>query len=148
MEAEWFRINDRYINNPTDSNLREVLKAADSMTDTWRNPGETKRGAAGTLGAHKFKALQVMQHLLRRQQLGLFDPQKHENPIAAIGGPGQSQPNAPFKVGDFAFDKTDTKWTRADQMPGFVRQSFGETAEHPFTDKDVVDQKLQLTQSW
>ncbi|MDQ3234403.1 MAG: PA14 domain-containing protein [Pseudobdellovibrionaceae bacterium] len=150
MEAEWFRINDRYRSDPTDSNLREVLKAVDSMTVGWLNPGESKQGPAGALGTIKFKSLQVLQHLLRRQQLGLFDPKKHENPIAAVNIPGQSLANAPFLVGDFAFDKTDAKWkwTRADDMPGFVRQSLGETADRPFTEKGVQDQKVQLTQSW
>ncbi|MDQ3232435.1 MAG: hypothetical protein M3Q07_11485, partial [Pseudobdellovibrionaceae bacterium] len=148
MEAEWFAINDRYLADPTDSNLREVLKATDSMTVAWKNPGEATQGPAGSLGTTKFKALQVTQHLLRRQQLRLFDPAKHENPILALEGPGQSQPNAAFFVADFAFDKTNTVWTRADQMPAFVRQSFGETAERPFTNAGVQDQKNQIVQPW
>ncbi|HYX34736.1 MAG TPA: PA14 domain-containing protein [Oligoflexus sp.] len=148
MEAEWFKINDRYRADPTDSNLREVLKAVESMTVAWKNPGETNQGPAGSLGTTKFKALQITQHLLRRQQLGLFDTAKHENPILALEGPGQSQPNAAFFVADFAFDKTNTVWTRADQMPAFVRQSFGETAERPFTNAGVQDQKNQIVQPW
>ncbi len=148
LEAEWFAINDRYRADPSDSNLREVLKAVDSMTVAWKNPGESNQGPAGSLGTTKFKALQVTQHLLRRQQLGLFDPAKHENPILALSGPDQGQPNAAFFVADFAFDKTNTVWTRADQMPAFVRQSFGETAERPFTNAGVQDQKNQIVQPW
>ncbi|HYX32324.1 MAG TPA: hypothetical protein VE954_04370, partial [Oligoflexus sp.] len=148
FEAQWFAINDRYLANPTDGNLREILQAVDSMTVAWKNPGESQQGPAGSLGTTKFKALQVTAHLLRRQQLGLFDPAKDENPILALTGPGQGQPNAAFFVADFAFDKTNTVWTRADQMPAFVRQSFGETAERPFTDADVQDQKNQIVQPW
>lgn len=147
-EAAWFALNDRYIANPTDAALRELLIAVDSMTTPWLNPGETGRGAAGTLGSEKFKSMQILQHLLRREQLGLFKPGEDLNPIVAINGPGLERSNFPFVVGDIAFEKTDRILRRADQLPIFVRESLGETAARPLSDADVSRQKVALRTPW
>jgi hypothetical protein len=148
MEAQWFALNDAYIANPTDENLRGLLLAVDTLTTPWLQPGETRAGPAGTLGTTKFKSMQVLQHFLRREQLGLFSPADDVNPIASINGPGLERANFPFLVGDFAFDKTDQKLVAPGSLPVFVRNSLGESAANPLTDEAVAGQKAVLRTPW
>jgi hypothetical protein len=147
-ETEWFALNDRYIANPTDAALRELLVAVDTMTTPWLNPGELTTGPAGNLGTLKFKSMQVLQHLLRRQQRGLFRPEDDLNPMVAVNGPGAERANFPFVVGDIVFNKFGPVLNRASQLPVFVRKSLGETAAQPLTDADVEAQKAAMAMPW
>ncbi len=148
MEAQWFALNDAYIANPTDENLRGLLLAVDTMTTPWLQPGETTIGPAGSFGTTKFKSMQVLQHFVRREQLGLFSPADNVDPIASINGPGLERSNFPFLVGDAAFDKTDQPLDKASELPAFVRTSLGETPTNPLTDQDVAEQKIALRTPW
>ena len=148
MEAQWFAVNDAYMADPTDARLRELLIAVDVMTDTWRNPGERTLGAAGTLGSEKFKSMQILQHLLRRQQLGLFQPGDNPNPLAALSSLNLERPNFPFLVGDFGFNKNGVPWETPQQMPVFVRQSLGESSSRALTRQDVVAFRNEIAQPW
>jgi hypothetical protein len=148
LSTQWFALNDAYIANPTDSALRELLQAVDTMTTPWLQPGETSIGPAGELGTTKFKSMQILQHFLRREQLGLFKPSDDVNPIAAINGLGLERANFPFLVGDLAFNKFPQPLTKAAQLPIFVRTSLGETAGSPLTDAGVEAQKQQMRTPW
>jgi hypothetical protein len=150
QEAAWFALNDAYIANPTDAKLRELLIAIDSMTTSWLNPGETSIGPAGNLGLLKFRSMQILQHFLRRQQLGLHTPGELINPMAAVNGTNLERANFPFVVGDLVFDKTlaSLKLGRADKLPVFVRSSLGETATQPLLDSKVEAQKRLMHTPW
>lgn len=147
MSAQWFALNDEYIANPTDANLRAILSAVETMTDSWKNPGEVVGPQANNLGTLKFKSMQIAQHYLRRQQQGLPTEQ---NPLAALkdASQGLKRPNFPFLVGDFAFNKFDTPWKRPNEMPVFVRSSLGETATRPLADADVQRVKDAMATPW
>jgi hypothetical protein len=150
---EWFKINDAYIANPTDENLRAVLTAVGTLTDGWRNPSETDAGPSAGLGFTKFKSMQILQHFLRKKRLGqLIDPE----PLASVRGLLEKRPNAPFLVGDWSFDKFGEKWTQPNQMPTFVRKSLGESSEKQLTGitptsngtSDVEIKKAELSNPW
>ena len=146
---EWFKINDEYIASPTDVNLRRVLIATDTLTDPWINPGQASPGAAANIGLRKFKSMQILQHRLRRQQLGLLNPLTDQNPLDAVAGHGQKRPNAPFLVGDSTFGKDDPVWKTGSDMPVFVRRSLGELASGPaLTDDDVQNLRDQMFTPW
>jgi hypothetical protein len=151
--AEWFALNDAYIANPSPENLREVLKAIDTMTDGWRNPGETESGPSGGLGYTKFKSMQILQHVLRRRQLGL---PVDADPLEAVRAFDQKRPNAPFLVGDWSFNKFGAKWEQPSQMPTFVRKGLGESSSHVLTGfnpskegtSDVEIKKAEMAIPW
>jgi hypothetical protein len=147
-EAEWFQINDAYIANPTDANLRAVLIAVDTLTDPWRNPGESNPGPAATLGTEKFKSVQILQHLLRRQLLGLYNPATGPNPLTGLAALTLKRPNFPFLVGDFSFDKDGPTWKNPSDMPSFVRTSLGETSSTPLTNTSIEEFKAQMATPW
>ena len=150
MSAQWFALNDTYLADPTDQNLAAVMVAIESMTDAWVNPGASSPAQAAVLGTEKFKSMQILQHFLRRQQLGLFKPADDQNPLAALRGLGLGlkRPNFPFLVGDFSFNKDGAPWTHGNEMPVFVRASLGEDATHPLTDAQVQHAKDEMNTPW
>lgn len=153
-EAAWYQLNDEYIANPTDAGLRKLLSAVDSMTTSWKNPGEATQGPAGNLGTIKFKSMQVLQHFLRMQQLGKFTPQQGDNlsPLAAVIGKRDAggEVNYPFIVGDIAFNKTlgNLRLKEAAHLPLFVRKSLGETATQPLTNEALEADKARVRMPW
>jgi hypothetical protein len=150
-EAQWFSLNDKYISNPTDAGLRQLLLAANTMTTSWINPGETAaENPAGNLGNLKFNSMQILQHYLRLQQIGKFSTAENVNPISAVNGPGIERANFPFVFGDLVFDKTakELKLTKISELPVFVRQSLGETNERKLTDDVLQSQKVEMHTPW